>query len=52
MKVYISYNCGFACIREMGTDKVLHELKGKRSIEQHFATGKTYAKKMGWELAR
>jgi hypothetical protein len=35
----------------MGTDKVLHELKGKRSIEQHFATGKTYAKKMGWELA-
>lgn len=47
-KTYFSYNCGFACIREMGTDSILATLKGKRSIDQHLATARTVAKKNGW----
>jgi hypothetical protein len=50
MKVYIAYVCGFAAIREMGTDKLLYQLEGKRSIEEHFSNGHKYSEKMGWTV--
>ena len=49
-KVYVSYVCGYACIREMGTDAILHTFKGKRSIEQHFTEAKKIANGYHWEL--
>lgn len=48
--VYLSYVAGIACIREMGTDSILHTFKGKRSYEQHLASALPIVKKYGWEL--
>lgn len=48
--VYLSYVCGYACIREMGTDVILKEFKGKASYEVHSAYAKFWARKCGWTL--
>jgi hypothetical protein len=49
-KVYVSYVCGYASIREMGTDSILHTFNGKRSFEQHLAEAKKIASSRQWEL--
>jgi hypothetical protein len=48
--VYVAYVCGFATIREMGTDTIFHAFKGKRSFEQHLAEAKNIASSRQWEL--
>ena len=45
-KVYIAYVCGYASIREMGTDSILHTFKGKRSFEQHLAEAEKIANEL------
>ena len=49
-KVYLTYVCGYAAIREMGTDEVLHTFKGKRSYEQFLVEANKIAKGYHWEL--
>jgi hypothetical protein len=47
---YLAYLCGRATVREMGTDKVLAVLVGKRTYDQHAASAVKISKRNGWVL--